>query len=95
MGTPQRPLWDGHPVPLGHGVVLRKRKGHRELQAVFRLQSHQLGAEMFLEVNGLLSRSQVGRSTDEVIETFEHWRNAMLSSEWTESSVWRAFLGQP
>jgi hypothetical protein len=84
MDVPQREFWDGHPVPLGHGVVLRKRRGDRNLEAVFRLQSHQLGFEMFLEVNGLLSRSQVCRSSDDVIGTFEHWRNAMLSTGWSE-----------
>ena len=56
MQTLQREFWDGHPVALGTGFWLRKRKGDRELRAVCSLQTHQLGWEIRLEVQGLLSR---------------------------------------
>jgi len=35
-----------------------------------------------LEVNGLLSRSQVCRSRDEVLDVCEQWRAVMLSALW-------------
>jgi hypothetical protein len=80
--TLQRAIWDGHPVTLGTGFELRKRKGDRELRAVCSLQTHQLGFELVLEVNGLLSRSQVCRSRDEVLDVCEQWRAVMLSALW-------------
>jgi hypothetical protein len=46
------------------------------------LQTHQLGFELRLEVNGLLSRSQVCRSRDEVLDTCEQWRAAMVAAAW-------------
>ena len=62
--TLQRAIWDGHPVSLGKGFELHKRKGERQLHAVCSLQTHVFGWEVVLEVNGLLSRSQVCRSRD-------------------------------
>ena len=75
MQTLQREFWDDHPVTLGTGFELRK--GSRELRAVCSLQTHQLGWELTLEVNGLLSRSQVCRSRDEVLDVCEQWRAVM------------------
>ena len=46
-----------------NGFELRRRKGDRELRAVCSLQTHQLGWELVLEANGLLSRSQAPSST--------------------------------
>ena len=83
MQTLQREFRDGHPVSLGKGFELRKRKGDRELRAVCSLQTHQLGFELVLEVNGVLSRSQVCRSRDEVLDTCEHWQTVMLQAGWT------------
>ena len=57
-------------------------KGDRELRAVCSLQTHQLGFELVLEVNGLLSRSQVCHSSDEVLDVCEHWRAVMVGSGW-------------
>ena len=82
MQTLQREFWDGHPVSLGTGFELHKRKGDRELRAVCSLQAHQLGFELVLEVNGLLSRSQVCRSRDEVLDLCERWLAVMLSAGW-------------
>jgi hypothetical protein len=61
MRTLQREFWDGHSVTLGTGFELRKRKGDRELHAICSLQNHQLEFELVLEVNRLLSHSQVCR----------------------------------
>ena len=83
MNTLQREFWDGHPVTLGTGFQLRKRRGDRELRAVCSLQTHQLGFELVLEVNGLLSRSQICRSRDEVLDTCESLQAVMLQAGWT------------
>ena len=80
MGTLQRAAWDGHPMSLGHAFEMRKAKGHRQLHTVCSLSSHLFGFELRLEVNGLLSRSQVCRSTDEVLDTSAQWRVAMLAA---------------
>ena len=63
---------------------MRRRKGDRELRAVCSLQTHQLGWEVVLEVNGLLSRSQVCRSRDEVRDVCEQWRAVMVEAGWRE-----------
>ena len=80
--TLQRALWDGHPVSLGTGFELHKPKGERELHAVCSLHTHRLGWELVLEVNGLLSRSQVCRSRDEVLDLCERWRAVMDGGGW-------------
>ena len=72
--TLQRAIWDGHPVWLGNAFELRKQKGTRELRAICALVSHRLGWELRLEIGGLMSRTQVCRSSDEVLDTCEHWR---------------------
>jgi hypothetical protein len=80
--TLQRAIWDGHPVRLGNAFELRKRKGARELHSVCRLESHLLGWQLFLETEGLLSRSQVCRSSDEVLDVCEKWRAVMVDGGW-------------
>ncbi len=81
--TIQRAVWDGNPVPLGIGFTLKKPKASRELTAICALWSHHLGWELRLEVNGLLSRSQVCRSRDEVLALCEQWQGAMFENGWT------------
>jgi len=80
----QRDSWDGHPVQRVIAFELRKQKGPRELHAACRLQTHVFGLELVLTVEGLLSRSQVCRSTDEILATMEQWqwRSAMLEARW-------------
>jgi hypothetical protein len=53
--------------------VTKPRAG-RELTAICALWSHAFGWELRLEVNGLLSRSQVCRSRDEVLAVCEQWQ---------------------
>ena len=60
MQTLQREFWGGHPVTLGTGFELRKRKGDRELRAVCSLQTHQLGFEPFT----LIRRGFLGQRTE-------------------------------
>jgi hypothetical protein len=81
--TLQRSVWDGHPMPLGNAFEMGNRKGARELHAVCRLESHLFGWQLVLEVGGLLSRSQVCRSREEVLDVSEHWRTVMLQAGWT------------
>ena len=77
--TPQRENWDGHPVDLGDAWVLRKG----DKVARCSLVTHQLGFELRLLTTDLV-RSQVCRSSDEVLDTHEAWKAAMLSKGWTE-----------
>ena len=69
---------------LGNAFELRKPKGLRELHAVCRLDTHRFGYELRLEVNGLMSRTQVCRSTDDALDLSEQWRAAMLEKGWQE-----------
>ena len=48
------------------------------------LQTHQLGIEILLKVQGLLSRSQVCRLRDEALDTCEQWFGAMIGAGWHE-----------
>jgi len=45
--------------------------------------SHQFGWELRLEV-GELFRTQVCRSSDEVVTTAENWKAAMIEKSWSE-----------
>jgi hypothetical protein len=49
---------------------MRKRKANRELLAILCLPSHRFGWELVLDVDGAMVRSQVCRSTDEILDTF-------------------------
>ena len=80
--TLQRASWDGYPVSLGTGFELHKAKGDGDLHVVSSRQTHRLGWEVVLEMNGLLSRPQVCRSRDEVLDLCEQWRAAMVESGW-------------
>jgi hypothetical protein len=84
MDTVLRVNGDGHPVTLGKTFAVNKRKGDRILQAVCALQTHEMGFELVLEVNGLLSRSQVCRSKDEVLDVSEQWHAVMVSAGWQD-----------
>ena len=84
--TLQRASWDGTPVSLGTGFELHKAKGGSELHAVCSLQTHRFGWEAVLEVNGLLSRSQVCRSRDEVLDMCEQWGAAMMQAGWSDAT---------
>ena len=75
----QRDRWDGHPVDLGTAWTLHKR----DREARCALVSHQLGWELRLMV-GELVRSQVCRSSDEILETAEAWKRAMVARGWCE-----------
>jgi hypothetical protein len=85
MATLHRDSWNGHPVPLGTTFQLTKRKSDHWIQMVCTLQSHQWGWELVLEVNGVLARSQVCRSRDEVLTVSDDWHAAMMAAGWSEA----------
>ena len=75
--TPQRENWAGHPVDCGDAWVLRKGRKVARCSLV----THQLGWELRLITTDLL-RSQVCRSTDEILSTHESWKAAMIEKGW-------------
>lgn len=78
----QRPEWNGEPFAVGDLFRLHKDKAGRPLEAACRLVTHQLGWELRLEVAGSLQRSQVCRSQDDVLDTSEQWKAAMIEKGW-------------
>ena len=77
--TVQRAVWNGEPVELGIAWTLKKRQ-HAAQCVVF---SHQFGWELRLEV-GELFRTQVCRSSEEIVTTAENWKAAMIEKGWSE-----------
>ena len=76
--TPQRENWEGHPVDLGDAWVLCK--GNKVARCS--LVSHPLGWALRLITTDLV-RSQVCRSSEEVLNTHEAWKAAaMLETGW-------------
>jgi hypothetical protein len=73
----QREHWDGEPIELGDTWTLRK--GERVARCL--LVTHPLGWELRLMTNDLL-RSQVCRSSAEVLDTHQAWKIAMLATGW-------------
>jgi hypothetical protein len=67
---------------LGLFFKVHKDRAGAPREAVCRLLSHQLGSELRLEVDGDLQRSQVCRSHDEVMDTGEAWKAAMIEKGW-------------
>lgn len=82
--TTQREMWPGYAVDLGEGFRVTKERNGQQLEAVCWLRTHQLGFEVVLNVNGNLQRSQVCRSTDEVLSLTETWKTALLGRGWEE-----------
>jgi len=76
--TLRRENWPGHPVDLGEGFRLRKRSH----EAVCWLRTHELGWEVVVNVDGMLQRSQVCRSQDEILTRTEAWKVALMERGW-------------
>jgi hypothetical protein len=76
--TRQREHWD-HPIELGDEWTLRKN----DKMARCTLVTHPLGWELRLMTTDLL-RSQVCRSSDEILDTVESWKAAMLEGGWCD-----------
>jgi hypothetical protein len=75
--TRQRDQWDGDPIELGDAWTLRR--GDKVARCT--LVSHPLGWELRLMTTDLL-RSQVCRSSDEVLDIQESWKAAMIEKGW-------------
>jgi hypothetical protein len=79
--TLQRPSWDGNSVPLALGSSCASRRATASC-ARSAPCTHRFGWGVVIEVNGLLSRSQVCRSRDEVLDLSERWCAVIVESEW-------------
>ena len=79
----QRSDWDGEPKKVGDMFRLHKQKCGQQLEAACRLVTHALGWELRLEVTGSLQMSHVCRAQDEVLDTSERWKTAMVEKGWT------------
>jgi hypothetical protein len=75
----QRPDWTGEPLRIG--ATWTFRKGRRTAECV--LWTHQLGWELRLVSGSDLLRSQVCRTQDEVLDTYEQWKAAMIEKGWS------------
>jgi len=79
--TLQRAVWNGKPEQVGIAWTLKKRQ-HVTQCLVF---SHEFGWEVRLEI-GELFRTQVCRSSNEVLKTCEEWKIVMQGKGWIEAS---------
>lgn len=72
----QRPDWHGSPIDLGELFIVKKNGR----QATCKLRSHQFGWELLLFVGAQIEvvQTQVCRSQDEVFDTGEQWKRAMI-----------------
>ena len=70
----QRYNWNGESRQLGSCWRMHTNKRNAECE----LWTHILGWELRLIVSGELLQSQVCRTQEEVFDTFEQWKAAML-----------------
>jgi hypothetical protein len=82
--TTLREVWNGHAVELAERWRLRKRN------EVCCLWSHEFGLELRLEI-GELFRTQVCRSAEEILETQEAWKAAVIEKG---RAKWRCDCGR-
>ncbi len=61
---------------------LHKARCGQQLEAVCHLVTHQLGWELRLEIASSLQRSQVCRTQEEVLDTADRWKAAMIEKRW-------------
>ena len=84
MDVQQREQWNGEPAFLGNAWIMNKGP-HTATCALF---SHQFGWELRLTIGELL-RTQVCRSTDEVLRVQEEWRTALIGRGYNdEARTW-------
>ncbi len=72
----------GEPLKFERAFTLHKQRCGRSLEAICRLLDHQLGWELRLEINGDLQRSEICRSTDEVLALARQWESSMIEQGW-------------
>ena len=76
----QRYDWHHGSRELGEVFVLKKGSNH--CTARCSLSTHILGWELRPEAAGELLRTQVCRSSEEVLNTHEAWKAAMIEKGW-------------
>jgi hypothetical protein len=76
----QRPYWNGTPREMGELFILRKNR--REAKAL--LLTHQLGWEVRLMIGkqAKVVQTQVCRTQEEVFDTGDKWKAAMIETGW-------------
>jgi hypothetical protein len=77
-----RPDWHGEPYKVGDLFRLHRQSGGEKIEVTCGLQTHVFGWELRLEIAGSLHRSQVCRSQDEVLDTSEQWKAAIIEKGW-------------
>jgi hypothetical protein len=77
--TPQREYWIDEQADLGDAWTLRK--GDKVARCV--LWSHLFGWKLKLTIADEFIRTQVCRSSEEILNTHEAWKAAMLEKGWT------------
>lgn len=77
----QRSNWHGSPVDLGEVFIVKKNRR----EATCKLRTHQFGWELllFIGAQAEVVQSQVCRSQDEVLDTSEQWKAAMIEKGWS------------
>jgi hypothetical protein len=75
--TRLREDWYGDPIELGDAWILHK--GEKVARCL--LVTHPLGWELRLMTTDLL-RSQVCRSSEEILSAHEQWKAAMIEKGW-------------
>lgn len=73
--------WTGEPKKLGEWFILTKGSNHRTAKC--ELWTHVFGWELKLYAAGQFLQSQVCRTQDDVMNTGDAWKAAMLEKGWT------------
>jgi hypothetical protein len=82
--VPQRIDWNGdQPIRIGDVFHLQKD----QTRTVCELWKHPFGWELRLEAAGEMIQTQVCRSREEWVRTFEQWKAAMIEKGWSASHV--------
>jgi hypothetical protein len=82
MPVLQQPLWNGPPIKGGDLFTLRSRHDRGFRFAVCEVWTHILGWELRLLVDRDCRRSCVCRDQDELFETMELWKAALVVAGW-------------
>jgi hypothetical protein len=79
----QREFWRGNLFRSAPAGLVTNPSAARREKPSASLWSHQVGWELRLMIDGgILQRSQVCRSNDEVLDTQEQWKAAMVGKGW-------------
>ena len=93
MQVLQRANWDGESKDLGNVFLFHKVRCDQPIEATCHLATQVLGWELRLEISDALQRSQLCRTEDDVLNTSEQWRAAMIRGD--GNSVKALYSSQP